>query len=496
MKSPAQESAIGLPVLEEIRSRNGLSRLSDFDLMQTRIGKRALMSRMIQPALILLNLFVFTVLMLAGIFGNPIGNQNGAIIMIWIFWFFLLIALLTPVGGRAWCLMCPLPAPAEWLSRLAIVRKNGRIFPNLGLKWPKTLDNIWLQNFGFLGVATFSPIILTRPPATSYLLLFFVFLAIVLSVMFKKQAKIGRIFCRYVCPVGGFIGLYSLMGALEVKVRDLGVCKKCTYKNCVKGNENGWGCPWYEYPGSMDRNLYCGLCTECLKTCAYDNVAFKTRPFALDLTKKRKMDEAYKSFIMLGSCLMFLVVFFGWWGSWKEVADPIDGVFLQGPVNWANLAVYAGALWATALVVIPGIHLGTVWLARAMAGARKLSLKKLFVDYAYALVPLGLLAWIGFVLGMLMVNGSYIVPVISDPFGWGWDLFGTRDYAWRPYFPEAVPYIQIVLLVVGLIATTAVGYRISLENFPERRQALQASIPLVAFFIVVASAFALLFVML
>lgn len=40
----------------------------------------------------------------------------------------------------------------------------------------------------------------------------------------------------------------------------------------------------------------------------------------------------------------------------------------------------------------------------------------------------GLLAWIAFSVPLIFVNGSYIISVISDPFGWGWNLFGTADF--------------------------------------------------------------------
>ncbi len=482
---------------DKFSSSNGKKmRLSNFDFTRISIFNRVIKSRLFQPALVILNLSVFVVLIMAGLLGSPTGNRNAAIILIWIFWFFLLILLLVPLGGRIWCLMCPLPAPGEWLARLSIVRKAKRSFPNLGLKWPKRLDNIWLQNIGFLLIATFSPVILTRPWATSYLMILMIVLAVLFSLLFQKQGKPGRIFCRYVCPVGGFIGLYSLMGALEIKSRDTAVCQACRQKACIKGNENGWGCPWYEYPGKMDRNLYCGLCTECIKTCPNDNVSFKTRPFAADLLKKRKLDEAFKSFIMLGSAIFFLSVFFGWWGSWKDIADPLRGVFFDmSAVQWKDLIIYGGALWGFCLGAIPLLTLGFAWLSKILSGDKEVSTKKLFVDFAYALVPLGLMAWIGFVVGMIMVNGAYVVSVISDPFGWGWNLFGTADFEWRPFFPTIVPYIQLAALLIGLAKTVSVGYQVSLDNFKTRISVTKTMASLTTLSVGLAAVFVYLFVM-
>jgi hypothetical protein len=484
-------------IVQTKRSRG----LLNFDLTETQLGQSILKSRLFQPALIMINLAVFVFLIFAGLYGSPIGNRNAAIVMIWIFWFFLLIFAIIPLGGRLWCLMCPLPAPGEWLSRLAIVRKSRRLFPNLGLRWPKKLDNLWIQNIGFLAVATFSPVILTRPWATSWLLLFLIVLALAFSILFTKQGKRG---------------LYSLMGALEVKSKDTDVCRACRSKACIKGSEKGWGCPWYEYPGNMERNAYCGLCTECIKTCPNENVAFRTRPFAVDLLKKSKLDEAFKSFIMLGSALFFLTVFFGWWGSWKDIADPLTGVLLTGSFQWKDLLRYSLMLWTVCLGVIPLATLGFSWLSKAAAGTATagtdvagtpaaatpafmmpgVPLKKLLVDYAYALVPLGLMAWVGFVFGMILANGSYVVSVISDPLGWGWNLLATSGYKWRPYLADWVAYIQLIALFVGLAKSLSTGFTISLRNFRSEKAARRAMIPMSGFFVLLTVVFIYLFVML
>ena len=99
-----------------------------------------------------------------------------------------------------------------------------------------------------------------------------VVIAITLSIFYKD-----RVFCRYVCPVGGFIGLYSLASGLELRVKDQNVCLNHKTKDCVVGNSCGYGCPWMVYPGKLERNAACGLCTECIKTCTEDNIALNLK---------------------------------------------------------------------------------------------------------------------------------------------------------------------------------------------------------------------------
>ncbi len=198
--------------------------------------KRILKARAFQPVLMLLTLAVFTLAILTGIAGTPAGSRNFGIIFVWIVWWALLMMVLVPFFGRLWCTVCPIPAPGEWLQRRAIVqRRPGKLWTR-GLRWPRRLKNMWLQNFGFLGVAMFSTIILTRPNVSAWLLLSFLLLGVGLSALYKN-----RVFCRYVCPVGGFIGLYSLLSPLELRVADPDVCANHKTKDCITGNENGYG---------------------------------------------------------------------------------------------------------------------------------------------------------------------------------------------------------------------------------------------------------------
>jgi 4Fe-4S binding domain len=400
----------------------------------------------------------FILAIAAGILGTAAGSANFGIVFVWIVWWGLLMGVLLPLGGRLWCFICPIPAPGEWLQRKALVdppvndaagllsiedprRPAQRWTLSRGWHWPKSLRGIWLQNVGFLGVALFSTVILTRPSVTGWALLAFLAGAVGLAMFFERRS-----FCRYVCPVGGFIGLYSLVAPVELRVRDPLVCQDHRTKDCYLGNEAGYGCPWLEQPWTMDRNAYCGLCGECLRTCTKDNVAVNIRLPGPDLLVAHgwRLDEAYKAFIMLACAAIYPVVFLGPWGwlkAWANLATP------QG------FGLYATGFLAVNLLVLPGIHLGTAILMRWVANLRNVPVRRLFIALAYALVPLGLAAWMAFTVSLVFANLSYALPVLSDPFGWGWNLLGTRDFTWHPWLTGWVPPMQAVLLIAGLIAS-------------------------------------------
>ncbi|MEE8448154.1 MAG: hypothetical protein V3S39_00835 [Thermodesulfobacteriota bacterium] len=73
--------------------------------------------------------------------------------------------------------------------------------------------------------------------------------------------------------------------------------------------------------------------------------------------------------------------------------------------------------------------------------------------------------------------------MISDPFGWGWNLLGAPQYEWRPYFPGVVPYVQLGAMIIGLLASTYYTYRITRENFHKRIATLRAMVPITTFIV-------------
>ncbi len=458
--------------------------------------KRFVQLRSFQFLLVLPNLALFYIFLLTGIFGSPVGNRNMIIVFVWILWWFLLIAVMVPFVGRLWCIMCPLPFFGDWLQRLALIKVrpgktrglNNQLF-GLKKRWPKKLTNIWLQNIGFLALATISVLLVTRPIVSTVVLGSMIVLASVMALIWQ-----GRTFCLYVCPVSGFLGLYAMTSMVELRSKDPTVCLKCKTKGCRAGSESGWACPWLVYMGKLDRNNFCGLCMECVKSCPNDNISLNFRPFCSD-TALKGYDEAWKAFIMLVLAMAYSVVLLGPWGFLKDWAN------ISESGNWVGFAIYAFSLWFTCLVGFPCIYYLAIRVGRWLA-ARSIprppspvpSIKELFIRYAYTLVPLGLLAWIAFSVPLLMVNGSYIISVLSDPMGRGWNLFGTADFPWTPFYPEWVTYIQIPLLLVGLYYAIRKGHEIAAQVWQDNDRAVRSLMPVGTLLTLVTIAFMKLFV--
>jgi hypothetical protein len=146
-----------------------------------------------------------------------------------------------------------------------------------------------------------------------------------------------------------------------------------------------------------------------------------------------------------------------------------------------NWFIYAAGFLAINLLVLPGLFWLTVALSRKLTGLTIVPVKQLFVDYAYSLVPLGLIGWIAFSFSFVFVNGAYAISVLSDPFGWGWDLFGTRAVPWTPLLPQLVTLLQIGLLTAGLVFSIITAYRIGRQHTFTHAQAWRGMLPVSGF---------------
>ena len=396
--------------------------------------------------------FLFTIL--TGLFGSAVGSHNFAIIFVWIAWWTALKLVFIPFGGRAWCAVCPIPMPGEWTQNRGILQPRGKKPFGLNKPWPKWLRGNWLQAFGFLLVGLFSAVILTTPQVTGYALLAILILAFGLSLVFEHRS-----FCEYLCPIGGFTGLYAQATPMEVRVKDKSVCLAHTEKDCYEA------CPWGQYPLALKSSANCGLCMECVRVCPKDNLGFNLRPYGTDLTadSKHNLSEAFLGLVMLGTALVDSAVFLGPWGSLKMAAYTI------GSSQWLT---FAAAYLPFTLVLVPGLFALAVGLSKKISGAGR-TFKKALAYYGQVLVPLGLMAWIAFTVSFAFVKFGYVLPAISDPMGLGWNLLGLTGTAGVGQSSFFIQAIQVALLALGLFWTGRIALKIS----SSRREAL----PLVLF---------------
>jgi hypothetical protein len=153
---------------------------------------------------------------------------------------------------------------------------------------------------------------------------------------------------------------------------------------------------------------------------------------------------------------------------WQDLRARIEGPYIVDQPGRAEL--FSTALSLAGLVVcvlaVALAYLGAVWIAeRTVSSDRSLA-----PEFVQSLVPIALVYAVAHYFTLLVIQGQYALPLASDPFGHGWDLFGTVDYAPNiaPFSPNTVWYVQVGSLVAGHVAGLTVAHDRAVTILPER----------------------------
>jgi polyferredoxin/YHS domain-containing protein len=410
---------------------------------------------------------IFALIIAAGLFGNQNPAFNIAPILTWTLWWAGLIFFVL-YFGKLWCYVCPWDAAATWMERL---RFWGRRRRGLGLRlpWPKALRNIWLAVafFVLLTWIELSQGVTSIPRMTAVLALTMFSMTVVGAFLFDRKS-----FCRYGCLVGRVSGLYALFSSLELRTRTRDGCAGCASQECYRGGPAGDGCPTFEYPRSMERSTYCTLCTECLRTCPRENVTLRLRPWASDLARPGtvRADEAVLAIILLSMTGFHGLTMIPSWPRWLESF----GAALRLTPAAAFTVFTAGIIVAP--VVLFGLLAGvSAALARAH-GARTM-----FLHYAYALLPIALFYHLAHTAQHFLMEGPKILAIASDPFGAGWDLFGTARTVFAPLVTlEGLWVLQVLFVLVGHLYGLWISAQTTRHLVPDPRRAFAVQLPMLA----------------
>jgi hypothetical protein len=148
--------------------------------------------------------------------------------------------------------------------------------------------------------------------------------------------------------------------------------------------------------------------------------------------------------------------------------------------------------WLT-LVVSPVIYLAMylffIWLAK-MTAASATPVRTLALRFALSLVPIAFVYNVTHYYTLLVSQGAKIVPFISDPFGFGWDLFGTAKAMSTPIILDAggVWHTQVGLILLGHIVGVYLAHVEALRAFPTARRALLSQIPMLLLMVIFTTA--------
>ena len=118
------------------------------------------------------------------------------------------------------------------------------------------------------------------------------------------------------------------------------------------------------------------------------------------------------------------------------------------------------------------VYAALVAVSRWMVGrtdplaAAQLSYRDYFIRYAYCVLPIALFYHLAHNLEHLLMEGPKVIAMISDPFGWGWNLFGTAAWHIPPLASLDVLWIlQVILITVGHVYSLWAARNISRALF-------------------------------
>ncbi len=120
---------------------------------------------------------------------------------------------------------------------------------------------------------------------------------------------------------------------------------------------------------------------------------------------------------------------------------------------------------------------------RAVRGAQPWG--RIFTGFAASLLPIAVAYHLAHYASYLALAGQLMLPIASDPLGFGWDLFGTANHRidLGVINAEGVWWTAAAALVIGHALSVFVAHAEAMRLFPDRRQAIRSQLPMMVFMV-------------
>ena len=203
---------------------------------------------------------------------------------------------------------------------------------------------------------------------------------------------------------------------------------------------------------------------------------WNVRPYAVGLLTRTPPTTSMMVFTIL---VLSIVTFDGFLETtlWGDMAT-----WIYGQVQWMGPAA-VDTVNIIGLVGFPLVFLG-VYLVFcklvALTQPNKISVIEVGCLFVFALVPISFAYHLAHYIMFFLIGSQFMIPLISDPFGWGWDIFGTIDYpinigivgAWFLW------YTAVAAIIVGHVVAVYLAHVTALDRFGDNRLALRSQYPL------------------
>jgi len=465
-----------------------------FDLLRVPLIGRFLRWRHARTALQSVLFVLAALVMLDGFVGIQIAPRNLAGVLPWVQWRGLIVLALL-VGGNFFCMACPFMLPRQLAKKLFPANRS----------WPRRLRNKWLALallvLFFWAYEVFD--LWASPLLTAWVILVYFVAAFVIDGFFR-----GAAFCKYVCPIGQFNFVHSLVSPLEVTVRDTSMCASCPTKDCIKGrtiapaqlatrpasalgmaaigvNQIGIGRPaqfqsgcelWLFQPQKVG-NTDCTFCLDCVQACPYENVGILARSRTAELANDDRRSGVGRWSTRTDLAALVVVLVFAAFTNAFGMVAPFYAV--QDQLVAALGAWSVHVFFALMLAVLPLVLVGaTAWASRALSRSSR-SVVGIATSWSYGLVPLGFSMWLAHYLFHFLTGALTFVPVLQEFAGrWVGPVLGTPRWDLAAIVPQSwlLP-IEILALDGGLLGSLLVLWRIARREHHDEAKARGAFAP-------------------
>jgi len=344
------------------------------------------------PALLkYISLGIFVLLLVAGFsatssdeaFLMQLRNTNAGNLIVWSYWWPVIIVLAI-FFGRIWCMVCPVEVITSMASRLGLKRKRPAwLLPG----WAITVFYLFILIAGIQGLA-----IHRNPTYMAIYLLFIAGISVIVGLLWEKNT-----FCRYVCPVGYLLGIYSRLALIGWRVKNTQLCISCKDKSCIRKkyryNLNEKSCGVDLIPGKITDNHDCILCAGCLKTCnryktetisGRPNPGFRYLGFSRDLFQLKPLRVPEMVFVLILSGFVFSEI----WTEWAVSANLLRNLSRE-VAGWLQVSepLFPNFIYALLIFLIfPWVWITIPFLV-CRAGGSAIRLKDYLLNYGISLIP-------------------------------------------------------------------------------------------------------------
>ena len=175
---------------------------------------------------------------------------------------------------------------------------------------------------------------------------------------------------------------------------------------------------------------------------------------------------------------------------WKQIYPLLTALVDRPYLFFVDIYYY----WQWAMLFLSpflylAIYLAFIWLVKRAARSER-PLRELALEFTLSLVPIAFVYHVTHYYTLLVAQAPAMVQLVSDPFGWGWNLFGTaRQGAEQVIVPaDWVWHSQVALILAGHVVSVYLAHARAVELFPRTRQALLSQLPMLVLMVAFTAA--------